>query len=930
MDRYEALVELEESTGYEMALVTTFNIDVEFFERYIVSRLYNNGIHKIALLVDAQELNKGLSEIRRAALHIGKRYSANPISISGAFHPKLLLLLAHDKAKLIVSSANCTSSGYITNNEIFNVFETSGSNVEHLPLIQSAVDFFINAYAESYKLDDSLIDEVKSIPYLNQKTDLKNGNTRLLHNLDRGIVEQISEVMDNVKTIDIAVPFYDNNMDAVSELIKTFPKASINLYIQNHKTRINIGKAKSRKKISIKGFDGFNNPKSRYFYHGKVFRFVTKKESWILYGSANCTLAALCKSYENGGNIECDILEQGSIHEFDYFFDNIIIENDSNLECDLLDVTGFYRQQNYYYKYGIIKTDGDAELTMGCSTTPSNLSIRCNEEPVDYTYDKESKSLVCMVDSSTLSQVGDVLTIIIEDNEGLYEIVCWLHNSLEIEVARTAEATRRSFKIYEYPKDNEFYENLLTLRKYLALCASEYQNQQEIAALFGNRPATEVDEDDTEEAPEGIIEYVIPARIPSLEDKFEYDCYQKAGSLSFKGLKKYLSQKHFSRGQSKIKTEPTTKKEDIPDTGISDSADFDADKYIARLIRSIERDIYNNDFIEIASTEHFCKAIAFLCYAYNYIPEGRINGLFDLEHVINMRNELMIELTDKDDDINEELAEWMINFFAENHYLEYRLCKSSDEYEPYIIDSIRALNKRYPIRDNLHKYITNSTVESIGEALEVFVIKKNRDDRLAGIRPTVQEVISYIESAIGYKTREQIESLIHKHLGDAATVDIVGEKFVVIGQTDSIKYWFGDNDWFVTEIEKHCDNCCPDVESIFIDVKNSDMNKAGDPPKTMVLEKQIGKLNITRTIIRKSGLKEILVNETGLVYGKSSTKKQKPSEAKIKDVTPGSTFTHPAWGKCKVLLIDDNKADVLLPDGSKRKIAIAFIQKHLN
>ena len=157
MDNFKALEEIEKSTGYEIALITTFNIDVEFFERYIISKLYSNGIRKIALIVDARELNKGITEIRKPSVLLGKKYSVNPVSITGAYHPKMILLLAQDKAKLIIASANCTYSGYITNNEIFNAFEVNSNDLHFLPLIQAAARFLLKSYEMSYGLDDEWI-----------------------------------------------------------------------------------------------------------------------------------------------------------------------------------------------------------------------------------------------------------------------------------------------------------------------------------------------------------------------------------------------------------------------------------------------------------------------------------------------------------------------------------------------------------------------------------------------------------------------------------------------------------------------------------------------------------------------------------------------------------------------------------------------------
>ena len=98
-----------ESKNYDIALMTTFNFDISFFENKILNHLYENDVKKVSLFVDSYELNKALSEIDYTS--IGKKYIVNPIEMKEAFHPKLILLLGQASAKLVVASANITVSG---------------------------------------------------------------------------------------------------------------------------------------------------------------------------------------------------------------------------------------------------------------------------------------------------------------------------------------------------------------------------------------------------------------------------------------------------------------------------------------------------------------------------------------------------------------------------------------------------------------------------------------------------------------------------------------------------------------------------------------------------------------------------------------------------------------------------------------------------
>ena len=930
MDTYKALEEIEKSTGYEIALITTFNIDVEFFERFIVNKLYNNGVRKIGLIVDAKELNKGIADIRKPAVLLGKKYSVNPVNIAGAYHPKMILLLAQDRAKLIIASANCTYSGYITNNEIFKAFEVSSDDLQFLPLIQAAASFLMKSYEMSYRLDDELMREVKSISYLNQTNQTDIGEAVLLHNMDIGILEQAERLMSDVKSVDIAVPFYDNDLSALNIIREHFPDAALNVYIQNHKSRFNTKKSAAIKGIDVKAFDGFKSPKSRYFYHGKVIRFKSPKESWVLYGSANCTQAALLKIPDEGGNVECNVLERGKPKEFDYYFDNIIIENDADVECNLLDITGFTREGKYHYKYGQMDGDGSIGLVIGCLSDPKGLIVRHKESPVAFKYYPGERHIVCTLKVADLSHVSDLLTLTLEDGDSKYEIICWTQSKTEIELSRNADNFRRTLKVYEYPQYNEFYENLILLRKYLALCVSEHQRKDELSALFGQNIRAEVDQEDSEEAPEGIIEYVIPPRIPTSEERQEFENFQTAKSLSLSFLKRLLSSGDRSNTS---KTTANEKAKTENRNGQTENQvkplDNEGEQRIIRYIKATVNDVLNEEYIEIATTEEYIKAIAFVCYAFSYIPEGKTCGLFDLNYAITSRNLLMLAVAEKKDEITEEQAKTLLEFYIVNHYLEHRLCKNSDEFEPYIADSIKALNKRFSIRESLNRYITDETVNSIGEALEVFIVKKKLSDSISGIRPTVKEIVRYVEDSIGYKTKKQLEAIIHINLGEYALTGIAKGKYYAIGQSDNVSSWLGEKDWLIREIEKHCVNYHPEVGTILIDVSNISMAAKGDPIKSIAIEKTIGNSYIQRIITRKSGKKEPYDTGGKSFYGSS---KKKAPEAPMAELVlqVGDTINHVKWGICSVVSVADDKIELSLSDGTIKKARKDLLRNFIN
>ena len=105
--------------GYEASLITTFNAYLPFYEEVVLRRLVNAGVRHNVLLMDAQQYSVSLqNQPPRLA---GRSYTLAPISVPGAFHPKLIFLAGKQKGLVIVGSHNMTLAGFGFNRELTNV-----------------------------------------------------------------------------------------------------------------------------------------------------------------------------------------------------------------------------------------------------------------------------------------------------------------------------------------------------------------------------------------------------------------------------------------------------------------------------------------------------------------------------------------------------------------------------------------------------------------------------------------------------------------------------------------------------------------------------------------------------------------------------------------------------------------------------------------
>ena len=276
MERINVLDSLRKSKKYDVALLTTFNLELSFFERSILNKLYDNDIRKISIFADSKEYKKALEEVEFS--YIGNRYMVTPIEMNSSFHPKVILLLGRNKARLFVGSCNLTTSGYYINNEISNMFDYDEEHPENLSLIQDAINFFLEINERTDKRDNNLIQNIKLFPYYRFEAK-ENKSIKLIHNINNSILSQVKEyIKGNVKEVDIAVPYYDSEITALKQIQNIYPNSKIKLYIQNER---NTFPDKYKNEYEINLYNKFIDNESNHFYHGKVIRFITDNESYV-------------------------------------------------------------------------------------------------------------------------------------------------------------------------------------------------------------------------------------------------------------------------------------------------------------------------------------------------------------------------------------------------------------------------------------------------------------------------------------------------------------------------------------------------------------------------------------------------------------------------------------------------------------------------
>lgn len=827
--------EISNSKGYSIALLTTFNFEISYFERTILNSLYDKNIRSIELFVDADELEKAVAESMDNNLN--RKYIANPIRINSAFHPKVVLLLGEEKAKLIVSSANIKTSGYTLNNEIYNLFEYSKDNTENLNLINDAITFFEKLNAMAYYQDTQIFNKINDLIYRHRKSD--NNDIKLIQNLESPVITQLKNIItDKVESIDIAVPYYDNELLAYKDLSTTFECTNINLYLQNGLSTFPIDYNNANgivrpDKLNI--YIKLKNNGKKNFYHGKVFRINTENSSFILYGSSNCTLSALSKTYHDGGNIECNILEEGTKKDFDYFFDNFEIDEFEEVTCNILEYES-KEKKDYSFKYGIRKDEIKLYLTY--KNINNNIKVQIGNKNLKYEYlDKE---LLITIDKAVADELNNIFDLIITFDDKQEVVKCWYFDMDTIENYRNAEKFT-SFDDIDVDEDMEKYrEHMELIVRTLALTKDEYSEQIRLQRMLNKKSTLEKQEDlDEEEIDDNfIIDKDIPDEYIRKNKDFT-NAYIKSKLFSdrfFKGLKL----KGNSSNTNKENIDNNDSKDNLPKRRVATTAE----KRFERFIKNRVKGMLNDDYVELVNYSHYKNSIGVILDVINeYKYKEQVEDIFEDKYVIQVSIDLinrLLEKEAKDNSVEEQEITIILSFMS---ILENHIINNSEEIKDYKVELqnkeiLKKLNQLFDIRENYEELLKYA----IANVEEKFI---NLD---------YSYYRNYIDSLFGYKTKTQLLETIRNKFDSNAEINTDNDNVIIKFSTLEIGKYFKLDPLAIKEIRNHYNLQSLKLNSIKIIINNikDDYSSSANPIKQITYDIEQNGIYI-KTMVYQNG-----------------------------------------------------------------------------
>ena len=284
--------------GYEASLITTFNAYLSFYEDVVLRHLMVSGVRHNVLMMDATQAS--LAVDRHPPRFAGRYYTLAPIKVSGAFHPKIILLVGKRKGTLLVGSHNLTLSGFGYNREMSNLIQYSGEEDVEAAAIFNSVWQSVLSWGESHSnpLPDQIIDMIRRVqdfaPWLQGGIGKPSENCRVLSSKHdaASLWEQLIEFAgtEPIKRAIISGAFFDANLSFIQKIRDELSPEELIVGIDPESVQFPVGK-----KLSGVSFVNCNrlavtendNKQGGYLHAKSVLIQRGSGETVLAVGSAN-------------------------------------------------------------------------------------------------------------------------------------------------------------------------------------------------------------------------------------------------------------------------------------------------------------------------------------------------------------------------------------------------------------------------------------------------------------------------------------------------------------------------------------------------------------------------------------------------------------------------------------------------------------------
>jgi len=312
--------------GFEASLITTFNAYIPFYEEVVLRHLIHAGIRHNVLLMDADQY--GVSVRAHPPRMAGRQYTLMPISVGGAFHPKLILLVGKQKGLVVIGSHNLTLAGFGFNRELTNVIRIEGAADKNGVAVAALVWDEVESWMKTttHKVPAHLKDMVRRVrefaPWYSTKALEPLTDVQILSGrpgAERLWIQLKERVQGRVKDVFVTGAFFDSKLAFLKRIEADLRPQRLFVAIDPATVQMPVVRKGVSRATFVRaeelGREEKKVEKTGGYLHAKGLFIRTRKgESIILSGSANPSAPAWLAD-EKTRNVELMLVRSGESAE---------------------------------------------------------------------------------------------------------------------------------------------------------------------------------------------------------------------------------------------------------------------------------------------------------------------------------------------------------------------------------------------------------------------------------------------------------------------------------------------------------------------------------------------------------------------------------------------------------------------------------------
>jgi hypothetical protein len=284
----------------EEILILTYVANLGFFERFALAESRRSGA-RVTVVYDARAEASDPRSVRFAGVSY---LPGAAICHSGAaFHPKLVVAVSEDSARVLIGSGNMTPGGWHHNAELWTLLRADQAQA---PGTLHDLATWLSGLPAEVRFSEGVEHALGRVAGLLAGFPRTESGPTLVSSLSQPIIDQLPSGV-TADQLRVSAPFLDSDAEGLTQVHQRFGRPTLEVALQSAEAMFDgPGLVLALDNLGGRAFE-IDDPALRY-HHAKLVEWQQGEALSALTGSPNLTRRALLYGMPSGGNCELALI----------------------------------------------------------------------------------------------------------------------------------------------------------------------------------------------------------------------------------------------------------------------------------------------------------------------------------------------------------------------------------------------------------------------------------------------------------------------------------------------------------------------------------------------------------------------------------------------------------------------------------------------